>query len=149
MKKLAVFVLVVCLTVLAGAVLAQQQAPPPQAAPAEKAAPAPAASLTIARMEIASSVENREPVGIAATFPATQEKVYCFLEFQNVPAETSVTVVWTLGMNEMGNVPLTIKPFSKFRTWANKTIGGMKGDWKVEVKDASGTVLKSATFKIE
>src|SRR3990172_528439 len=149
MKKLAVFVLVVCLTVLAGAVLAQQQAPPPQGAPAEKAAPAPAASLPIARMGSASSVENREPVGIAATFPATQEKVYCFLEFQNVPAETSVTVVWTLGMNEMGNVPLTIKPFSKFRTWANKTIGGMKGDWKVEVKDASGTVLKSATFKIE
>lgn len=148
MKKLAVYVLVVCLTVLAGAALAQQS-PAPQAAPAGKAAPAPAASLTIARMEIASSVENREPVGIAATFPATQEKVYCFLEFQNVPAETSVTVVWTLGLNEMGNVPLTIKPFSKFRTWANKTIGGMKGDWKVEVKDASGTVLKSATFKIE
>jgi len=148
MKKVTVFVLVLCLTVLTGAALAQQQAPA-ATAPAVKAAPAPAASLTIARMEIASSVENREPVGIAATFPATQEKVYCFLEFQNVPAETSVTVVWTLGMNEMGNVPLTIKPFSKFRTWANKTIGGMKGDWKVEVKDASGTVLKSATFKIE
>ena len=148
MKKAAVFVLVVCLSVFAGMALAQQQAPA-ATAPAVKAAPAPASALTIARMEIAGSVENREPVGIAATFPATQEKVYCFLEFQNVPAETSVTVVWTLGMNEMGNVPLTIKPFSKFRTWANKTIGGMKGDWKVEVKDASGTVLKSATFKIE
>jgi hypothetical protein len=142
MKKVTLFVLVLCLTVLTGAALAQQQAP-------ATTAPAPAADLTIARMEIASSVENREPVGIAATFPATQEKVYCFLEFRNVPAETSVTVVWTLGMNEMGNVPLTIKPFSKFRTWANKTIGGMKGDWKVEVKDASGAVLKSATFKVE
>ncbi len=151
MKKLAVFVLVVCLTMLAGAALAQQQAPAPPAAPAPavKAAPAPAAGLTIARMELAGSVENREPVGIAAVFPATQEKVYCFLEFQNVPAETSVTVVWTLGLNEMGTVPLTVKAFSKYRTWANKTIGGMKGDWKVEVKDASGTVLKSASFKIE
>lgn len=148
MKKLTMVFLVVCLTVLTGAALAQQ-APAPPAAPAGKAAPAPAAGLTIARMEIASSVENREPVGIAATFPSTQEKVYCFLEFQNVPAETSVTVVWTLGLNEMGKVPLTIKPFSKFRTWANKTIGGMKGDWKVEVMDASGTVLKSAAFKIE
>ncbi len=149
MKKLAVFVLIVCLTVLTGTALAQQQAPAPTAAPAGKAAPAPATALTIARMEIASSVENREPVGIAATFPATQEKVYCFLEFQNVPAETAVSVVWTLGPNEMGKVPLTIKPFSKFRTWANKTIGGMKGDWKVDVVDASGTVLKSASFKIE
>jgi hypothetical protein len=155
MKKLTVFVLVVCLTLLAGAALAQQQAPATAAPavkaapPAAKDAPAPAAGLMIARMEIASSVENREPAGIAATFPATQEKVYCFLEFQNVPAETPVTVVWTLGPNEMGKVPLTIKPFSKFRTWANKTIGGMKGDWKVDVVDASGTVLKSAAFKIE
>ncbi len=149
MKKVTVFVLALCLTVLTGAALAQQQTPAPPAAPAVKAAPAPAAGLTIARMEIAGSVENREPKGIAATFPATQEKVYCFLEFQNVPAETSVSVVWTLGMNEMGNVPLTVKAFSKYRTWANKTIGGMKGDWKVEIKDASGTVLKSATFKIE
>ncbi len=148
MKKPAVFVLIVCLTVLAGAALAQQQAPAPTpAAPAATAAPA--AELTIARMEIASSVENREPVGIAASFPATQEKVFCFLEFRNVPQETAVTVVWTLGLNEMGTVPLTVKAFSKYRTWANKTIGGMKGDWKVDVVDASGTVLKSATFKIE
>lgn len=148
MKKLAVFVLIVCLTVLAGAALAQQQAPAPTpAAPAATAAPA--AELTIARMEIASSVENREPVGIAASFPATQEKVFCFLEFRNVPQETAVTVVWTLGLNEMGTVPLTVKAFSKYRTWANKTIGGMKGDWKVEVKDTAGAVLKSATFKIE
>ena len=48
---------------------------------------------TIARMEIASSVENREPVGIAASFPATQEKVFLFLEFKDVKAETSVNVV--------------------------------------------------------
>lgn len=108
-----------------------------------------ASGLTIARMEIASNVENREPVGIASSFPATQERVYCFLEFRDVAAETTVNIVWTLGMNEMGRVPLTIKPFSKFRTWAYKTIGGMKGDWKVDVVDASGNVLKSAVFKIE
>src|SRR3990172_12016303 len=115
MKKLTVFVLIVCLTVLAGAALAQQQAPAPTpAAPAATAAPA--AELTIARMEIASSVENREPVGIAASFPATQEKVFCFLEFRNVPQETAVTVVWTLGLNEMGTVRLTVKAFSKYRT---------------------------------
>ena len=148
MKKAAVFVLVVCLSVFAGMALAQQQAPAPAPAPAPAMA-APEAGLTIARMEIASSEENREPVGIAASFPATQEKVFLFLEFKDVKAETSVNVVWTLGMNEMGKVPLTIKPFSKFRTWAYKSIGGMKGDWKVEVVDASGAVLKSGTFKVE
>jgi hypothetical protein len=164
MKKALIGCLVFMLFLAAGVVLAQEAttptpAPAAPATPATPAAPAtpaqapatpaPAAGLTILRMEIAGSVENREPVGIAATFPATTEKVYCFLEFKNVANETKVNVVWTLGPNEMGSVPLTIKPYAKFRTWASKTIGGMKGDWKVDVKDEAGAVLKSATFKVE
>lgn len=139
MKKIVLFFLVACLTTAAGAAWAEQQATP-------KAAPA---ALTIARMEIAGSVADREPAGIAATFPATQEKVFCFLEFRNVAAETSVTVVWTLGQTEMGSVDLSIKPSMRFRTWSTKAIGGMKGDWKVEVVDATGAILKSAAFKVE
>jgi hypothetical protein len=151
MKKV-LFGLVLVVLFATGVSLAQQAttpAPAPAAPAPEAKAAAPAEGLTLARMEIAGSVENREPVGIAATFPATTEKVYCFLEFKNVANETTVNVVWTLGMNEMGSVPLTIKPYAKFRTWASKTIGGMKGDWKVDVKDEAGTVLKSATFKVE
>ncbi len=160
MKKILIFSLVLSLAVMTGTALAQQTpapasspvtAPTPtpaQAAPAAKAAPA--AGFTIARMEIASGVENREPVGIAASFPATTEKVYCFLELKNVPANTTITYVWTLGQNEMGKVTQTAKQtYAKYRTWASKTIGGMKGDWKVDVVDESGNVLKSATFKVE
>ncbi|OGW18842.1 MAG: hypothetical protein A2X56_15450 [Nitrospirae bacterium GWC2_57_13] len=137
MKKALVVGLVLAVTLVAMAVSAQQAA-------------APAASgLTVSRMEIASDVQNREPVGVAASFPATQERVYCFMEFTDVAQETTVNVVWTLGMNEMARVPLTIRAYSKFRTWAYKTIAGMKGDWKVEIVDGAGTVLKSAAFKIE
>jgi hypothetical protein len=159
MKRVLIIALVLSVSMAAGIALAQQQAPAPApaAAPAPAPAPkaaapapaAPAAALTIARMEIAAGVENREPVGVAATFPATQEKVYCFLEFTNVPAETGVSIVWSVGGKEMGTVPLTIKAFSKFRTWAYKTVAGMKGEWKVDVKDASGAVLKSAAFTIQ
>ncbi len=154
----------------AGVVLAQQE-PTPAPSPATPAAPAapampatpatpaspaknpatpaPAASLTISRMEIAGSVENREPVGIAASFPATQEKVYCYLEFKDVPQDITITYVWTLGQNDMGKVTQQVKKSSRWRTWANKSLGGMKGDWKVDVLDESGRVLKSATFKVE
>jgi hypothetical protein len=149
MKKALFGLLALVVLFAAGVALAQQAATPAPAAPATAAPATPAPSLNIARMEIASAVENREPVGIAATFPAATEKVYCFLEFKDVSQETRVNVVWTLGMNEMGNVSLTVKPYAKFRTWANKTLGGMKGDWKVDVKDEAGTVLKSATFKVE
>lgn len=124
-------------------------APAPAApAPAAKAA-APATSLTISRMEIAGSIENRQPVGIAASFPASQEKVFCYVELKDVSKGAAITFVWTLGANEMGKVSQQVKQSSRWRTWASKSLGGMKGDWKVDVLDESGAVLKSATFKVE
>jgi len=160
MNKALIGCLVLMLFLTAGVVLAQQ-APTPSmpaepASPAmpatpenPPAAPAPAAALAISRMEIAGSVENREPVGIAASFPETQDKVYCYLEFKDVPQDATITYVWTLGQNDMGKVTQQVKKSSRWRTWASKTIGGMKGNWKVDVMDESGAVLKSATFMVE
>ena len=121
--------------------------PSPAAAAAEVTAPA--SEFTISRMEIAGSVENREPVGVAATFPASQETVYCFVELKDVSEDTAITFVWTLGANEMGTVPQQVKKSSRWRTWSSKIIDGMKGDWKVDVLDEKGAVIKSATFKVE
>ncbi len=170
MKKALIGYLVFMLFLAAGVVLAQQEttpAPAPAtpsvpAAPAMPAAPAVpsspaktpatpalAASLTISRMEIAGSIENREPVGIATSFPATQEKVYCYLEFKDVPQDSTITYVWTLGQNDMGKVTQQLKKSLRWRTWASKSLGGMKGDWKVDVLSETGAVLKSATFKVE
>ena len=155
MKRSMIAILVVLLLMVAVTVMAQQPAATPPAAapaPAEAAkapAAAPAPSVNISRMEVCANVQDRKPVDVAATFPATQEKVYCYLEFKDVKKETTVNVVWTLGPNEMGKVALTIKPYAKFRTWANKSIGGMKGDWKVDVVDSAGAVLKSASFKVQ
>lgn len=100
-------------------------------------------------MEIAGSVENREPVGIATTYPASQEKVYCFVELKDVLENTAITFVWTLGANEMDSVTQQINKSSRWRTWSNKSINGMKGAWKIDVQDAAGAVLESATFKVE
>ncbi len=112
-------------------------------------APAPAPSLTISRMEISAGVMNRTPLDIGTMYPATQEKVYCYLEFKDVKTETTVYVVWMLGQNEMDKIPLTVKPYSKFRTWVSKKINGMKGDWKVNVLDDKGNLMKSATFIVQ
>ncbi len=161
MKNALIGCLVFMLFLAAGVVLAQQAttpapapaAPTPAPAPAVPApdvkAAAPAASLTISRMEIAGSIENREPAGIAATFPATTEKVYCYLEFKDVPKDTNITYVFSLGPNEMDKVTQQVKKSWRWRTWASKSLGGMKGDWKVDVLDEAGAVLKSATFKVE
>jgi hypothetical protein len=123
----------------------------PAAAPAAAAPAAPAAAaagLTISTMEVAASVENRAPVGVATAFPAEQEKVFCYVELKDVAKDTSITFVWTFGQNEMGKVTQQIKKSSRWRTWSSKSLGGMKGDWKVDILDESGAVLKSAAFKI-
>jgi hypothetical protein len=145
MKKSLVAWAVFVLVLLAGMVQAQQQSAPAPAAKSEAAAP----SLTISRMEIAASVENRQPVGIAATFPASTDKVYCYLELKEVPKDTTITYVWSLGPNEIGKVSQQVKKSSRWRTWGNKSLGGMKGDWKVAVLDESGAMLKTAAFKVE
>ncbi len=110
---------------------------------------APAPSLIISRMEISAGVMDRKPLDIGTTYPASQEKVYCYLEFKDVKKETTVNVVWMLGQNVMDKIPLTIKPSPKFRTWTSKTINGMRGEWKVDVLDDNGKLLKSATFTVQ
>ena len=108
-----------------------------------------AASFTVDRMEIAGGLENKKPAGIASSFPATQEKVFCYIELGNIPQATKVTYVWTLGLNEMAKVTQDVKKSNRWRTWCSKSIGGMKGDWKVDILDEAGTVVKSATFTIQ
>jgi hypothetical protein len=150
MKKIMILVVVLLVFAIALIAAAQQTAPTATPVPAEATkAPAPAPSLTISRMEIASNVMDRKPVDVATSFPAGTEKVYCYLEFKDVKKEATVNIVWTLGQKEMGKTQLTIKASQKFRTWAAKSLYGMKGGWKVDVLDEKGNILKSATFTVQ
>ena len=106
-------------------------------------------SLSIARLVVATGVENSEPAGAAETFPASTEKVYCFLEATNIAKDTEVSFVWSYGGKEMLKTTLPLKAGPKWRTYANKNLRGLKGDWKVEIKDSEGKVLKDVKFKVE
>jgi hypothetical protein len=111
--------------------------------------PASGQEFTIARLVIGTGVENREPVGVAETFPATIEKVYCFLEASEILKDTEISFVWFYGEKEMLKTNLPLQTGLKWRTFADKKIGGMKGDWKVEVRDAKGNLVKDIKFKVE
>ena len=118
------------------------------AASAPAMVPVPAASLTISHMIIARSVEDRQPSGIAASFPASQDKVYCYLDLTNVTKDQVITYAWTFG-GETERATQHVKKSEHWRTWSYRAISGKKGNWKVDVLDESGTVLKSAAFKVE
>jgi DUF2914 family protein len=143
---------------LAGAAYSAEQAAPaapPASVAAGKPAPeaataaAPKPLLVLSRMEICREVSDRKPVGAGTSFPASQDSVSCFLEFGGAQKETSVTVVWTHGLMEMGRTSLPVRRHPMFRTWSSRSIGGMKGDWKVDVLDEKGAVLKTTVFKVE
>jgi hypothetical protein len=108
-----------------------------------------ATTLEIAQAVIGTGVDNLEPKGVAETFPASTEKVYCFIEAKNIPKDTEVTFVWSLGDKEMLKFSTSLKAGSRWRTFANKNLQGRKGAWKVEIKDSEGKVLKEIKFKVE
>ena len=135
--------MVVAILVVWGVVLSAFGQAKPEGATKE------AAALTIARAVVGTGVENSEPVGAAETFPASTEKVYCFIEATNIPEDTEVTFVWSQAGKELSTFNLPLKMGSRWRTYAYKNIYGMKGDWKVEIKDADGKLLKDITFKVE
>ncbi len=78
------------------------------------------AGLTIARLIVGTGVEKSEPVGTAESFPASTEKVYCFMEATQIPKDIEISFVWSYGGKEMLKTTLPLKAGAKWRTYANK-----------------------------
>ncbi len=108
-----------------------------------------AQAFAIARMIVCENVENREPVGEAEVFPASTPKVYSYLEAKDIAEDTNVSFVWHFEENQVAKVNLTLRKGSRWRTYASKNVATFKGDWKVELQDASGKVLKAIAFRVE
>ena len=106
-------------------------------------------NFTIARLVVGTGVEKSEPIGIAETFPASTEKVFCFLEATQIPKDTEISFVWSYGGKEMLKTTLPLKAGPRWRTYSNKNLRGLKGDWKVEIRDPDGKVVKDVKFKVE
>jgi hypothetical protein len=108
-----------------------------------------AKEMSLARAVVGTGVENMEPVGAAGTFPAATEKVFCFVEINNIPKDTELSFAWFQGDKEVRKISVPVKAGPKWRTWTNKNLGGQKGGWKVQIKDGDGKVLGEVQFKVE
>ena len=85
-------------------------------------------AFEIAQAVIGTGVDNLEPRGVAETFPASTEMVYCFVEAKNIPKDTEVAFVWSLGDKEMLKFNTSLKAGARWRTYASKNLHGKKGD---------------------
>ena len=111
------------------------------------AVPAPAADQPTATAEVCTAVKDRTPEGTANTFPTSAGELYCFSRLTNVTDK--VVHVWFRADKEVFRIELPVRA-ARWRTWsAKKVVPDMTGAWRVEVQDATGTVLATAKFTVE
>ena len=116
--------------------------------PADKPVAAGVSGTEVMAAKVGTGVTNRELDGEASTFKADVGKVFCWMKVKG-EVGSKVTHAWFKGTEEMGKVELEIK-YPVTRTWSAKTITPeMKGDWRVDIVGADGTVLQSLKFTVE
>ena len=105
-------------------------------------------TLTVSESSVATNVVDRRPTGVATTFRADVERVYAWTLVEGATGETTVHHVWIHGDVERADLELRVGG-SPWRTWSNKAIPSeWSGDWRVEVRDASGAVLDTVRFTV-
>jgi hypothetical protein len=110
--------------------------------------PMTAMALEVSEAVITTQVIDRVPVDAIQTYPASVERLFCFTRVTGAAADTSITHVWYLRGVEMSRIELPVRS-SDWRIWSQKTIiPGSAGDWKVDVLDAEGKLLKSISFTL-
>jgi len=105
------------------------------------------AEMSVARATICTSVAEREPVGAASSF-ANVERLYFFTEITGAGENETVQHVWYFKDEPLLEVALTVNG-PRWRTWSHKNIAGMKGQWRAEVVNSKGEVLRAVSFTVE
>jgi hypothetical protein len=114
-----------------------------------KTEPAKTATLQVSKIACGTAVADRELQGQDSVFTETTEKVYCWAMITGGSDGTSISFVWYHDGKEVTKVPLSAN-YPRTRTWSYKSMfAGSKGDWKVEVVDASNNVLGTTSFKVQ
>jgi hypothetical protein len=109
---------------------------------------ASAQSLSVAESSVATNVVDRMPTGVATTFPSSVGRVYAWSRVEGAQGQTTVHHVWIHDGVERADLELSIGG-SPWRTWSNKAIvPEWTGDWRVEIRDASGNVLETIRFTV-
>lgn len=107
------------------------------------------AALTVDKMAVCTSIEDRQPMGADTSFIKTVGQLYCFVKISGGSDTTSISHVWYFEDKEMAKVELSIKG-KTWRTWSSKRIvEDWVGNWKVDVTNDAGTVLMSKEFIVK
>jgi hypothetical protein len=105
-------------------------------------------TIVVEDIQICTSVENRQPVGVNTSFSKDIGQLYCFTRLSSSQDTTSIFHVWYYNDKEMFRIELDVNA-KTWRTWSSKRIiDTWTGEWRVDVLSSDGNVLTSKQFTI-
>ena len=105
------------------------------------------AEMTVEEAVVCTSVADRKPEGVAASFPAEVGRLFVFSKVKGAEG-ASVMHRWIYADKTVAEVKFDVKG-SPWRVWSSKGIApAQKGAWKVEIADDAGNVLKAVEFTV-
>lgn len=142
MNRLSSTLLILAVAATARSLAAQDSTAAKPAAPAAPAASAPTVDAVLTR-----AVVNHLPQDTLTTVPTDVGTLVLWTKVSR-GAGQSIHEVWFHGDTQVADVTLEIGG-SPWRTWSRKTVPpDWTGAWHVEVRDASGAVLKRVDFTV-
>lgn len=109
----------------------------------------PVPRITLGKAVMAQSMERLSPRETARTFSPSVGKLYAYTQVLGAREETKIIHLWFYGDRVLAEVKLPVRSVN-WRTFSSKKIApGMRGNWRVDITTADGTLLKSLPFTIQ
>ena len=106
--------------------------------------------IRITELAVTTKIVKGNPIDLVRRISSASVKnLYCFTRF-TAPKGTDTTIrhVWYNGEEKVGDYVLPVKG-EKWRTFSMKTIQkGWAGEWRVDVLDSEGKLIKSIKFRM-
>lgn len=114
------------------------------------AVPLWAGALSISELAVTTKVSKGKPIdAVHRISHRTVKALYCFTRtVTDDAAETSIRHVWLRGGQVVKETDLPIRG-KRWRAYSTLPVDASSvGNWRVDVKDGAGTVIKSVEFRI-
>ncbi len=115
------------------------------------AAPLWAGSLSITELAVTTKVSKGKPIdAVHRISHRTVKALYCFTRtVSDVAGETTIKHIWMRNGQVVKETDLPVKG-KRWRTYSSLPVNATTvGNWRVEIRDATGVVMKTVEFRIQ
>jgi hypothetical protein len=109
-----------------------------------------AETIKITELVVTTKISKRNPIDAVHRISHRSVKaLYCFTRtLQDDAADTSIKHVWLRDGQVVKEIDLPVKG-RRWRAYSALSVNASsRGNWRVEVRDEAGTVIKAVEFKV-